>query len=42
GSSVQASIVDASTLCVFVRAADLGLTGTELPTVLRNKIAVMQ
>jgi len=42
GSTVQASIIDASTLCVFVRAADLALTGTEPPTVLRNKIEVMQ
>lgn len=42
GSSVQASIVDASTLCVFVRAADMALKGTEPPTALRNKIEVMQ
>ncbi len=31
GTSVAASIVDATNLCVFVRAADMGLTGTELP-----------
>lgn len=28
---VQASVVDAANLCVFVRAQDFGLTGTELP-----------
>ncbi len=42
GTSVAASIVDASTLCVFVRAADLGVPGTALPGELRSRIALMQ
>lgn len=29
--AIDASVVDAANLCVFVRAADLGLTGIELP-----------
>ena len=41
GTTIAASIVDASNLCVFVRAADLGLAGTELPADLRIKIAVL-
>ena len=41
GSRIAASIVDASNPCVFVRAADLGVTGTELPTGLRGKVALM-
>jgi len=28
---IEASLVDAANACVFVRASDLGLTGTELP-----------
>jgi 2-methylaconitate isomerase len=31
---VEASLVDAANACVFVRAADLGLAGTELPAAL--------
>lgn len=41
GTSIAASIIDASNLCVFVRAADMGLTGTELPNDLRSKITTM-
>ncbi|NEJ40772.1 2-methylaconitate cis-trans isomerase PrpF family protein, partial [Rhizobium ruizarguesonis] len=31
---VEVSLVDAANACVFVRAADLGLAGTELPAAL--------
>ena len=41
GTSVAASIVDATNLCVFVRAADMGLAGTELPSEFRGKLAVI-
>ena len=41
GTSVAASIVDATNLCVFVRAADMGLAGTELPTEFRGKLPVI-
>lgn len=41
GTTIAASIVDASNLCVFVRAADLGLSGTELPSQLRERIPLM-
>lgn len=41
GSSVAASIVDATNLCVYVRAADVGLAGTELPAEFRGKVAVI-
>ena len=39
---VQASIVDAAALCVFVRAIDLGLTGAELPKALYAQPEVLQ
>ena len=42
GSAIQASIVDASAICVYVRAADMGLSGTELPAEIRSKIGIMQ
>jgi len=41
GSTIEASIVDAANPCVFVRAADMGCSGLELPTDLRGKIALM-
>ena len=41
GTTVAASIVDASNLCVFVRAADLGVAGTELPGELRERAGLM-
>ena len=41
GTSIAASIVDATNLCVFVRAADMGLTGTELPPDIRSKVAII-
>ena len=31
GREVEVSIVDVGTICVFIRAEDLGLTGAELP-----------
>lgn len=42
GTSVATSIVDASNLCVFVRAADMGVPGTSLPSELRSKIDLMR
>ena len=41
GTSIAASIIDATNLCVFVRAADMGLSGTELPPELRSKVEVI-
>ena len=37
--SVEVSVVDAANLCVFIAAADLGLTGTELPETLESHAA---
>lgn len=39
---VEASIVDAANLCVFVAAADLGLSGTELPEALERDGAALE
>jgi 2-methylaconitate isomerase len=39
---VEASLVDASNACVFVRAKDLGLDGTETPTRLEDDAALMR
>jgi 2-methylaconitate cis-trans-isomerase PrpF len=39
---IEASLVDAANACVFVRAADLGLGGTELPQALEADRALME
>jgi 2-methylaconitate cis-trans-isomerase PrpF len=39
--AVEASMVDAANACVFVRARDVGLTGTELPDALETNRDVM-
>ena len=41
GGVVEASIVDASNLCVFVGAAALGLAGTERPDALADETALL-
>jgi 2-methylaconitate cis-trans-isomerase PrpF len=38
---IEISIVDAGALCVFVRARDIGLTGTELPDALDSNLMVL-
>jgi len=38
---IEASLVDAANACVFVRAADLGLRGDELPDALEANTAVL-
>ncbi|WP_430396375.1 2-methylaconitate cis-trans isomerase PrpF family protein [Ferrovibrio sp.] len=42
GSVIEASLIDAANPCLFVRAADLGLSGTETPSALENAAALMQ
>ncbi|MBI3068509.1 MAG: PrpF family protein, partial [Betaproteobacteria bacterium] len=39
---VRVSMVDASNACVFVRAAELGLAGDELPAEIENNTRAMQ
>ena len=39
---IRASMVDAANACVFINAADLGLTGTEMPDVLDNAQEVLR
>jgi len=41
GREIPVSIVDVGTACVFIRAADLGVTGTELPGQLSSDIYEM-
>lgn len=39
---VQASLIDAANACVFVRAADFGLTGCELPDLIDSQSELMR
>ncbi len=38
---IEASLIDAANPCIFVRAADVGMTGTELPTDLEADAAFL-
>lgn len=40
--TLQASMIDAAAACVFVRAEDIGCTGTERPDVLERDAAIME
>ncbi|MFA9217216.1 MAG: 2-methylaconitate cis-trans isomerase PrpF family protein [Sphingomonadaceae bacterium] len=42
GSVIEASLIDAANPCLFVRAADLGLSGTETPSALEKEATLMQ
>ena len=41
GTTIEASMVDAANPCVFVRASDVGKTGTELPDALEGDRAFL-
>jgi 2-methylaconitate isomerase len=41
GSTIQASMVDAANPCVFVRAADVAMTGSESPMAMDNDAALL-